>query len=832
MKLFGYELKRASKPDASRGGRITSPSATDFGWYGTKLTPAQVRSLLSGMRAGSFTDGHDLFSEMQDTWHTLAKNLQQLREAVATVRYAVAPYTAEGEEASADALAKAATCRQAMGAFYPEPASDENGFEDFIYDLTDALILGVNVQEILWHRENGLILPRATAWVHPNQYGLGDDGRLGLSADASTNVIYKNTRKLTVEPFPTDKFIVAAYKTRSGARTVGGLLRPLAKWWCAAQFGYDWVLRNAELFGQAIRDIEYDPNIKPEDLAELKAMAANMGNSAWIARPTGTKLTLVEASKTGNASPQAELLDRADRACDLMILWQTLTSSTGPSGGGSLALGQVHMGVLESRKQNIARWAANVISYQLFPAICRLNHGDADECPILAPDHTKAEDPKAKAERLAICKNIVPLPKTWAYEQLGVPMPVEGEEVIAPSAPPSPFGFPSGLPLPAKDGTPARPPLKAYDPDQPRDEQGQWTEGTDYTLAPKTVEKNGDYGWEATLTKDGRKFHSYEKQQAVEQARTALDEDRRSHASRNQSEKKSPANNLPPHLQKALEKWEEKKKKLGFTITDVTPTGYGPSFNATDTAPSSATDPRSLSTDHLQSLAPAVITDTDAPAAPLQGRDESPTRPSTPPRPSAADDLRAATTAALAAARANDLKPLADRLAVLDAITDDAAMLAEMKNLSKEWPALLKQVNAKTATAQALAESMTAEFFNGLSAPTSLTAKNAKPDSYTPTSGMKEAAKRALAWRAEFNRGGTEIGVARARSILNDNLPADTVMRMVSFFARHEVNKQATGFNSGEEGFPSAGRIAWDLWGGDAGKAWANKIAAQLEGED
>jgi hypothetical protein len=71
MKLFGYELKRASKPDASRDGRITSPSATDFGWYGTKLTPAQVRSLLSGMRAGSFTDGHDLFSEMQDTWHTL-----------------------------------------------------------------------------------------------------------------------------------------------------------------------------------------------------------------------------------------------------------------------------------------------------------------------------------------------------------------------------------------------------------------------------------------------------------------------------------------------------------------------------------------------------------------------------------------------------------------------------------------------------------------------------------------------------------------------------------------------------------------------------------------
>jgi phage gp29-like protein len=430
--------------------RITAPAATDFGWYGTKLTPAQVRSLLAGMRAGSFTDGYDLFSEMQDTWHTLAKNLQQLREAVATVRYQVSPATAEGQAPTADALAKAATCRQALQGFYPEPASDENGFEDFIYDLTDALVLGVNVQEILWDRPRDLILPRATCWVHPNQYGLGNDGRLGLSAAPAQSVIYQAARASVVEPFTPDKFIVASYKTRSGARTVGGLLRPLAWWWCAVQFGRDWVLRNAELFGQPIRDIEYDPSIKPDDLAALKLMAANMGSSAWITRPAGTKLNLVEANKTGDASPQAELLDRADRACDLMILWQTLTSSTGPTGGGSLALGQVHLGVLESRKQNIARWAANVISYQLFPAICRLNHGDADECPVLAPDHTKTEEPKAKAERLALCKTIVPMPKTWTYEQLGIPIPAEGEETIVQAAPPAPIAPPPAAPLQAK----------------------------------------------------------------------------------------------------------------------------------------------------------------------------------------------------------------------------------------------------------------------------------------------------------------------------------------------------------------------------------------------
>ena len=48
--------------------------------------------------------------------------------------------------------------------------------------------------------------------------------------------------------------------------------------------------------------------------------------------------------------------------------------------------------------------------------------------------------------------------------------------------------------------------------------------------------------------------------------------------------------------------------------------------------------------------------------------------------------------------------------------------------------------------------------------------------------------------------------------------------RMISYFARHEVDKQATGFNSGEDGFPSAGRVAWDAWGGDAGQSWVNGL--------
>lgn len=102
-----------------------------------------------------------------------------------------------------------------------------------------------------------------------------------------------------------------------------------------------------------------------------------------------------------------------------------------------------------------------------------------------------------------------------------------------------------------------------------------------------------------------------------------------------------------------------------------------------------------------------------------------------------------------------------------------------------------------------------------------------------PTDGMVSAARKALDWRKEYGRGGTAVGVARARDIINgSNLSISTVKRMYSFFARHEVDKQAEGFNSGEEGFPSAGRIAWGLWGGDAGQTWSKRIVDRVNSID
>lgn len=104
-------------------------------------------------------------------------------------------------------------------------------------------------------------------------------------------------------------------------------------------------------------------------------------------------------------------------------------------------------------------------------------------------------------------------------------------------------------------------------------------------------------------------------------------------------------------------------------------------------------------------------------------------------------------------------------------------------------------------------------------------------DGFVAPANVRANARRGLELRKEFGRGGTEVGIARARDISNGSaLSLSTIKRMNSFFARHEVDKK--GENWGNASKPSNGYIAWLLWGGDAGWSWAKKIIRQEESKE
>ena len=102
---------------------------------------------------------------------------------------------------------------------------------------------------------------------------------------------------------------------------------------------------------------------------------------------------------------------------------------------------------------------------------------------------------------------------------------------------------------------------------------------------------------------------------------------------------------------------------------------------------------------------------------------------------------------------------------------------------------------------------------------------------FTPPKGAQEAARRALEVRAEkpeSQRGMTAVGIARARDLQNGvELSPETVRRMLSYFERHEVDKEGSTWSEQGKGWQ-----AWHGWGGDAGFAWARKTVRQMDAAD
>jgi hypothetical protein len=98
-----------------------------------------------------------------------------------------------------------------------------------------------------------------------------------------------------------------------------------------------------------------------------------------------------------------------------------------------------------------------------------------------------------------------------------------------------------------------------------------------------------------------------------------------------------------------------------------------------------------------------------------------------------------------------------------------------------------------------------------------------------PASVAAEA-RRGLELREKYNRGGTAVGARRATQLADRKVVSvETLRRMVAFFDRHEIDLEAPAARPGHPNYPSAGRIAWLLWGGDSGRVWARRLLRARE---
>ena len=414
--------------------RANDPALTD-------TSPANIRQILTNARNGQLWDQERLYRTMLDTWPRMVKNLSEFQGAVAGLGLTIEPAKREGmEEPTPNAVRIHDVVSRAIESYAPRPGYWELGLTDMIKALVEPYVKGISALEIVWHVQNGIVSPRCYAPVpgkylaYPNQSNEVD--RLMLAPTGINNSV--------LEDFPPNKFLIAVWCKGGSHPVYAANLRPLSKYWVASVYGLGWLMQYGQLFGIPWRHVETDGSEGAQ--AEAESLLENIGASGWAITTKGVALNILDGvSGSTDSLPQVKMMEEADKACDIMLLGQTLTTDVGDS--GSRALGDVHAGVRKEKLQDVANWVAGIITDQLIPAIVRLNFGDVPAedmpyCKIVIPE---AKDDKANAERVKILSEIgIEMPRAWVHETVGVPVPVEGEAVFEKKEP--------EMPLPAVPG--------------------------------------------------------------------------------------------------------------------------------------------------------------------------------------------------------------------------------------------------------------------------------------------------------------------------------------------------------------------------------------------
>lgn len=295
--------------------------------------------------------------------------------------------------------------------------------EDELFDIQDALGKGFSMTEIIWHLPaNGPWLPARLEHRDPRWFEFDRiDGRTPLLRGKSTP-----------KPLPPFKYINHAGRAKTGLPIRGGLARVAAWSYLFQNFSLKSWVSFAEYYGFPIRLGKYGAGATAEDRATLLEAVRSISQDAAAIVPDSMTMEIIESSASGSAEVYQRLAEYCDKQISKLVLGQTATTDS--EGGGLGGSGKEHNDVRGDIERADAKALAATLNRDLVKQIIDFNFEPGGLYPQINIGREDPVDTKALMEAVTTFVSMGGrVAISVVRDKLGLPDPVEGEELLQPA---------------------------------------------------------------------------------------------------------------------------------------------------------------------------------------------------------------------------------------------------------------------------------------------------------------------------------------------------------------------------------------------------------------
>ena len=409
--LYDYKGDPIKMPRRPERDRLAQPSRMDrWGRAMTgSITPGVVARTLRAAESGDLSAQAGLFDRMLERDARLRGLLQSRCNAIRGLDWQIEPAedTAKDREIAAFCTEVLAGCRYFRGG---------------LGRLNHAVGHGFAALELFWGEKDGRHVIEQVQEV-PQRRFVQDPESRELRLLTETNSLG--------DPIPPFRTALHRYDALAANVGASGLFRTLVWLWVFKHYSLKDFAIFCEIYGIPLRLGKYGAGASDEEKRTLRDAVQHLGSDGAGIVSKDTEIEFVEISHSKGSHPHLDMIDLVNTEMAIAVLGQTLTTDAGDR--GTQALGSVHDQVRMDLVEGDADELEDTVRHEILAPLVSFNFGPEALVPEAKLPVPRPKDTERTARTIQVAvQSGVKVPMRWAQEQLEIPEPEEGEELVLP----------------------------------------------------------------------------------------------------------------------------------------------------------------------------------------------------------------------------------------------------------------------------------------------------------------------------------------------------------------------------------------------------------------